>query len=115
MNGIRQQNRGEWKPMPIGEPGAGPPVSSGQDVDAATASAYWSRTSSLMWLMLAIWAVFSFGIHFFVTPLNEIRFFGFPLGFYMASQGSLIVFVVILFWFARRQNAIDAEFGVSED
>jgi putative solute:sodium symporter small subunit len=40
---------------------------------------------------------------------------GFPLGFYMAAQGSLIVFVVLIFWFAHRQNRIDAEFGVAED
>jgi putative solute:sodium symporter small subunit len=101
--------------MPLVEPGADRPPAGGPAVDAATARAYWSKTSGLMWLMLIIWAVFSFGIHFFVNALNEIRFLGFPLGFYMASQGSLIVFVVMLFWFARRQNAIDAEFGVSED
>ena len=68
-----------------------------------------------MWLMLAIWAIASFGVHFFATTLNQYSFLGFPLGFYMAAQGSLIIFVVMLFWFARRQNAIDAEFGVSED
>jgi putative solute:sodium symporter small subunit len=40
---------------------------------------------------------------------------GFPLGFYMAAQGSLIVFVVMLFMFARQQDKIDREFGVAED
>ena len=79
------------------------------------ARAYWSRTSGLMWLMLAIWFVFSFVVHFFAPSLNQIRFLGFPLGFYMAAQGSLIVFVVILFWFARRQDQIDEEFGVAEE
>jgi putative solute:sodium symporter small subunit len=79
------------------------------------ARAYWSRTSGLMWLMLAIWFVFSFVVHFFASSLNQIRFLGFPLGFYMAAQGSLIVFVVILFWFARRQDQIDEEFGVAEE
>jgi putative solute:sodium symporter small subunit len=97
------------------EPGAGPPANTQPAVDAATGAAYWSKTSGLMWLMLIIWAVFGFGIHAFVNQLNEFKFLGFPLGFYMAAQGSLIVFVVMLFWFARRQNAIDAEFGVSED
>jgi putative solute:sodium symporter small subunit len=47
--------------------------------------------------------------------LNAIHVLGFPLGFYMAAQGSLIIFVVQLFWFARRQNAIDEEFGVAEE
>jgi putative solute:sodium symporter small subunit len=40
---------------------------------------------------------------------------GFPLGFYMAAQGSLIVFVVMLFMFAKQQDNIDREFGVAED
>ena len=75
---------------------------------------YWSKTKGLMITMLVIWAIFGYGIHIFVRPLNEIVILGFPLGFYMAAQGSLIVFVVMLFWFARRQDAIDREFGVAE-
>lgn len=76
---------------------------------------YWARTSGLMWTMFALWVFFSFIIHFFVNSLNEIRFLGFPLGFYMAAQGSLIAFVVMLFVFAKRQEAIDTEEGVAED
>ena len=79
------------------------------------ADRYWQRTSALMWTMFAIWVFFSFVIHFFVSSLNEIKFLGFPLGFYMAAQGSLIVFVVMLFVFARRQDTIDREEGVAED
>ncbi|HEX7074902.1 MAG TPA: DUF4212 domain-containing protein [Hyphomicrobiaceae bacterium] len=76
---------------------------------------YWRRTSSLMWTMLALWAFFSFVIHFFVNPLNEIQILGFPLGFYMAAQGSLIAFVVMLFFYAWAQDKIDREEGVAED
>lgn len=76
---------------------------------------YWRRTSNLMWTMLAIWVFFSFVIHFFVNELNAIKILGFPLGFYMAAQGSLIAFVVMLFVFARRQDTIDREEGVAED
>ncbi|GGJ11591.1 DUF4212 domain-containing protein [Neoroseomonas lacus] len=101
--------------MPAAEPNFTRAANAGDAVDAATAKAYWSKTSGLMWLMLIIWAIASFGIHFFVGFLNQYKFLGFPFGFYMAAQGSLIIFVVMLFWFARRQNAIDAEFGVSED
>ncbi len=79
------------------------------------AAGHWSATRSLMWTVLAIWAVFSFVIHFFVGALNGVPFIGFPLGFYMAAQGSLIVFVVAIFWYAYRQNAIDEEFGVAEE
>jgi len=76
---------------------------------------YWRRTSILMWIMLILWLFFSFGVHFFVVPLNTVRFLGFPLGFYMAAQGSLIAFVVMLFVFAWRQDKIDREEGVAED
>lgn len=76
---------------------------------------YWARTSTLMWIMFLLWVFFSFVIHFFVGPLNEFKFLGFPLGFYMAAQGSLIVFVVMLFLFAKRQDTIDREEGVAED
>lgn len=84
-------------------------------VDPAVARAYWRKTSGLMWFMLALWFIFSFGVHLFAPSLNEIRFLGFRLGFYMAAQGSLIVFVLILIYYAVRQNRIDEEFGVQED
>ncbi|MGE0659965.1 MAG: DUF4212 domain-containing protein [Reyranellaceae bacterium] len=76
---------------------------------------YWAKTSTLMWICMALWLFFSFIVHMFVTPLNGIVILGFPLGFYMASQGSLIAFVVIIFWYASRQNRIDEEFGMAED
>ena len=77
--------------------------------------AYWGRTSRLMWILLIIWFFFSFVVHFFAPSLNQIRILGFPLGFYMAAQGSLIVFVVMCFYNARAQNKIDEEFGVSDE
>jgi putative solute:sodium symporter small subunit len=81
----------------------------------SNAEGHWGKTSSLMYIALAIWAFFSFVIHFFVNSLNSIVIFGFPVGFWFAAQGSLIIFVLLLFWFARRQDAIDREFGVAEE
>ena len=77
--------------------------------------AYWGRTSKLMWIILVLWVIFSFGIHLFAPSLNKIKIIGFPLGFYMAAQGSLIIFVVLCFWNAKAQNKIDEEFGVSDE
>lgn len=81
------------------------------------AERHWSRTSGLMWTMFVLWLIFSFVVHMFVNQLNafKIPFFHFPLGFYMAAQGSLIAFVVMLFVFARTQDNIDREEGVAED
>jgi putative solute:sodium symporter small subunit len=82
---------------------------------AQRAQEHWQRTRGLMWVTLGVWFVFSFVIHFFAAALNEVVIIGFPLGFYMAAQGSLIVFVILIFWFASKQNAIDEEFGVGEE
>lgn len=82
---------------------------------APMAEEYWHRTRNLMWTTLVVWFVFGFLVHFFVNYLNEIVVFGFPLGFYMAAQGSLIVFVILIFWFSHRQNRIDEEHGMAED
>ena len=78
-------------------------------------AAYWARNSKLMWIILAIWFVFSFVVHYFAPSLNGIRILGFPLGFYMAAQGSLIAFLAMCFYNAKAQNAIDEEFGVSDE
>jgi putative solute:sodium symporter small subunit len=101
--------------MPLVESGSAPSNTEAPAVDPATAKAYWAKTSNLMWLVFGIWFFFSFVVHVFAPSLNGITILGFPLGFYMAAQGSLIVFVVALFWFGKRQNEIDEEFGVQED
>lgn len=76
---------------------------------------YWRRTSRLMWTTLAAWAFFGFGVHAFVQLLNAVEIAGFPLGYYMAAQGSLIAFVIMLFLFSRRQDKIDRSEGVAEE
>lgn len=76
---------------------------------------YWNKTKNLMIIMMALWVFFGYVIHMFVASLNNIVILGFPFGYYMAAQGSLIAFVIMLFVFARRQNAIDEEHGVAED
>lgn len=85
------------------------------DFTPAKREAYWRKTSRLMWIILALWVLFSFIIPAFAVQLNSIVIAGFPLGFYMAAQGSLIAYVVLCFWNASAQNKIDQEFGVAED
>lgn len=82
--------------------------------DGGGGDEHWSRTRRLMFMTLGIWFVFSYLVHWFAGALNEFSFLGFPLGFYMAAQGSLIVFVVLLFWFAKAQDSIDEDCGVHE-
>jgi putative solute:sodium symporter small subunit len=54
-------------------------------------------------------------VHWFAPQLNKITFMAMPLGFYMAAQGSLIVFVVQLFVFVRQQHNVDVKFGMAEE
>lgn len=85
-----------------------------QQLSVENRAEHWRRTRNLMTVHLTIWFIFSYVVHWFAVPLNNISFLGWPLGYYFAAQGSLIVFVVQLFLFNRQQHAIDVEFGVDE-
>ncbi len=67
-----------------------------------------------MIMTLAIWFVFSIVIFMFGESLNNSSFLGYPLAYYMCAQGSIVIFVVLIFWFANRQEKIDEEFGFAE-
>ena len=75
---------------------------------------HWEKTKGLMIITLAIWFVFSIVIFMFGESLNNGSFLGYPLAYYMCAQGSIIIFVVLIFWFANRQEKIDEEFGFAE-
>ena len=75
---------------------------------------HWRKTRNLTLFILAIWAIFAFAVHVFAAWLNQYTFIGFPLGYYLAVQGSLIVFVLLVFLQNERQDAIDEEFGQDE-
>lgn len=83
--------------------------------EVSQTTVHWARTRRLMWIHLGVWFIFSFVVHWFAPQLNKITMFGWPLGFYMAAQGSLIVFVVQLFLFAKQQDRIDRECGMAEE
>ena len=75
---------------------------------------HWQRTRSLMFVHIAVWLFFSYIVHWFAPALNKISVFHFPLGFYMAAQGSLVAFVIQLFVFDKQQSKIDSECGMAE-
>ncbi len=76
---------------------------------------YWHRNLFVMSILLAIWFVVTFVASYFSRELNAIIIFGFPLGFYMAAQGALIVYVLIIWYHTRRMDALDREYGVREE
>ena len=73
------------------------------------------RTKNLTIVVLILWFIFSFVVHWFANELNAASFLGFPLGYYMAVQGSLIVFVVLIFVQNVLQDKIDDEAGFGEE
>ncbi|MDP2134445.1 MAG: DUF4212 domain-containing protein [Sulfuritalea sp.] len=74
---------------------------------------YWDANLKMTGILLAIWFVATFVMGWFARELNEIAFIG-PLGFYMSAQGSLIIYVVIIWFYARYMNTLDKEYGVAE-
>ena len=69
---------------------------------------HWEKTRSLLFITLAIWFVFSIGIFLFGAEMNEVTGpFGYPWTYWFTCQGSLGAFVILIFWFANRQEKID--------
>lgn len=76
--------------------------------------AYWRRNLRMTALLLLIWFAVTFVASYFARELNEFSFLGFPLGFYMGAQGSLIIYLAIVWYYARYMNKLDREFGFDE-
>lgn len=79
-------------------------------------AAYWRATLGLLTKVVVIWFVVSFGAGILLAPvLNSISLGGYPLGFWFAHQGSIYVFIALIFWYAKKMGEIDEEFDVHED
>ena len=74
---------------------------------------YWRRNLRITAILLAIWFVATFVVSWYARELNEITIIG-PLGFYMGAQGALIIYVVIIWFYARYMNNLDKEYNVHE-
>ena len=77
---------------------------------------YWKANIRLMLVLLAIWFTVSFGFGILlVDQLNQIPFFGFKFGFWWAQQGSIYVFIGLIFFYTYKMKKIDRQFGVSDE
>ena len=78
--------------------------------------AYWKANLRLVMALLAVWFTVSFGFGIFLKEaLDTIRIGGYPLGFWFAQQGSIYVFVVLIFVYAWQMNRLDRRYDVQED
>ncbi|HSN41743.1 MAG TPA: DUF4212 domain-containing protein [Burkholderiales bacterium] len=76
---------------------------------------YWRKNLIITAILMLIWFVATFVEGWYARELNETTFLGFPLGFYMSAQGSLIIYVVIIWFYARYMNRLDKEYNVDEE
>ena len=79
-------------------------------------SGYWKAVLGLLTKIMIIWFLVSFGAGILFAPaLNSISFGGYPLGFWFAHQGSIYIFIALIFWYAKKMGDIDRQFDVHEE
>jgi putative solute:sodium symporter small subunit len=76
---------------------------------------YWQKNLRLTGILLTIWFAVTFIISWYARDLQSITFLGFPLPFYMAAQGALLVYVILVGYYAYCMDKLDREYGVHED
>jgi len=78
--------------------------------------AYWNAVLKLIASVLAVWFLVSYGFGILFAPaLNSIKVGGYPLGFWFAQQGSMYIFVALIFIYAKLMGKLDEKFDVHED
>lgn len=82
--------------------------------NAGARERHWEKTRNLNTVIMILWVIFAIIIPWMASSLNSMTFLGFPLGYYMCVQGSLIAFVAMIWIQNWRQDAIDDEFGVGD-
>ncbi len=76
---------------------------------------YWNKNLKYLLILLSIWFVVSYGCGIlFADALNSVKIGGFPLGFWFAQQGSIYIFVILIFVYVYLMNKLDKEFDVDE-
>jgi putative solute:sodium symporter small subunit len=75
---------------------------------------YWRKNLRLTGILLLIWFFVTYVIGFFAKSLSSITILGFPFPFWVGAQGALIVYVLIIWFYARHMNKLDQEYGVAE-
>ena len=74
-------------------------------------AAHWRKTRNLAVLVLIVWAIAAVGVFWFVLPLGPAEGAGFPVGYWYAAQGALILFTLLGFYVNWRQDGIDRDWG----
>ena len=113
------ENRPTQTDLPLGDETAMPNDAMTAHEEARTderktGDSHWHRNLRITGSLLAVWFVFTFVAAYFARDLS-FSFFGWPFSFWLASQGSLVIFLAIVWWYARRLDRLDREYGIAED
>ena len=94
-------------------PASGSPPSDVSGTPPSDASGYWRANLRIMAMLLAVWFACSYVLGIvLVEPLNQLRLGGFPLGFWFAQQGSILVFILLILVYALWMDRLDRRYGV---
>lgn len=80
----------------------------------ASQKAYWQKNLRITGALLVLWFLVTYGVAYFARDLS-FTFFGWPFSFWVGSQGALVVYVLIIWFYARTMNRLDQEHGVAEE
>ena len=81
---------------------------------AARRQEYWRRNLNITAVLMSIWFVVTYVVGYFARELS-FNFFGWPFSFWMGAQGALVIYCVIIWFYARYMNNLDREYGVQEE
>jgi putative solute:sodium symporter small subunit len=85
-------------------------------MEDSNSQGYWKATLGLLTKIMIVWFVVSFGAGIlFADVLNSIKLGGYPVGFWFSQQGSIYIFIALIFWYAHKMGQIDRKFGMQED
>ena len=88
---------------------------SDEEPENTAAGAYWKANIRLLVTLMAIWFVVSFGAGILFRPfLDQFHIGGFPLGFWFAQQGSIYVFIALIFYYASKMKKIERDFDLDD-
>lgn len=76
---------------------------------------YWHQTRNLTAGLFLVWVLVTFVLNWFARELNELAIFGFPFGFYMGAQGTLVIYLLIIWFYNRRMRSLDEAYGIEDE
>jgi putative solute:sodium symporter small subunit len=85
-----------------------------KEIDRAKADQYFKEKNRYMGMYLVIWLVSSFGVVLFAESLSTITLNGFPFHYFMGAQGSIVIFIILLYVNAKVSDGIDKKYGIDE-